>query len=153
MLHTLLTPLGLLFLLCTSDQQQKHIFVGDHPLNSHIKYGSNWPSGFRKEGLRTTTDAKWWKYLTWAFGQTLSHCCIEYTSPSAGFKLTILVEIGTDCTGSCTSNYYTTTTAPISLMVLFRDDHRRDPPKKPIRVTVLLGLLVSFVYLGSTTKA
>jgi hypothetical protein len=25
MLHTLLTPLGLLFLLCTSDQQQKHI--------------------------------------------------------------------------------------------------------------------------------
>jgi hypothetical protein len=33
--------------------------------------------------------------------------CIEYTSPSAGFKLTTLVVIGTDCTGSCKSNYHT----------------------------------------------
>ena len=27
-------------------------------------------------------------------------CCIEYTWPSAGFELTILLVIGTDCTGS-----------------------------------------------------
>jgi len=40
--------------------------------------------------------------------KTLSHkkCCIEYTSPWAGFKLTMLVVISTDCTGSCKSNYY-----------------------------------------------
>jgi len=29
-----------------------------------------------------------------------------------GFKLTKLVEIGTDYTGNCKSNYYTITTAP-----------------------------------------
>ena len=43
-------------------------------------------------------------FITW--------CCIEYTSPSTGFKLTALVVIGIDCTGSCKSNYHTTTTAP-----------------------------------------
>ena len=32
-------------------------------------------------------------------------CCIKYTSPWAGFKLTTLVVIGTDCTNSCKSNY------------------------------------------------
>ena len=37
--------------------------------------------------------------------QTLPHkCCIEYTSPWTGFKLTTLVVIGTDCIGSCKSN-------------------------------------------------
>jgi len=30
----------------------------------------------------------------------LSHNCIEYTSPWAGFELTTLVVIGTDCIGS-----------------------------------------------------
>ena len=42
--------------------------------------------------------------------------CIEYTSPWAGFELTTLVPIvatGTDCTGSCKSNYHTITTAPV----------------------------------------
>jgi len=48
--------------------------------------------------------------------QTLSHeCCIEYTSPSAGFELTTLVVIGTECTGSRKSNNHTTMTmmAPV----------------------------------------
>jgi hypothetical protein len=45
---------------------------------------------------------------------TLSHmkCCIEYTSTWVGFYLTTLVMIGTDCIGSCKSNYHTITTAP-----------------------------------------
>jgi hypothetical protein len=30
----------------------------------------------------------------------------EYTSPWTGFKLTTLVVVGTDCTGSCKSNYH-----------------------------------------------
>ena len=30
--------------------------------------------------------------------------------PRAGFELTTLVEINTDCTGSCKSNYHTITT-------------------------------------------
>ena len=34
-------------------------------------------------------------------------CCIGYTSPWAGFKLTTLVVIGTDCTGSCKSKHHT----------------------------------------------
>jgi hypothetical protein len=42
---------------------------------------------------------------------------IEYTSPWTGFELTTLVVIGTDCTGSCKSNYnkITTTTTPCCL--------------------------------------
>jgi hypothetical protein len=46
----------------------------------------------------------------------ITKCCIEYTSPWTGFKLTTLVTIGTDCTGSCKSNYHTITTrtAPIA---------------------------------------
>jgi hypothetical protein len=41
-------------------------------------------------------------------------CCIEYTLQWTRFELTTLVVIGTDCTGSCKSNYHTitTTTAP-----------------------------------------
>ena len=40
----------------------------------------------------------------------ITKCCIEYTSPWTGFELTTLVVIGTDCTGTCKSNYHTITT-------------------------------------------
>jgi hypothetical protein len=40
----------------------------------------------------------------------ITYCCIEYTSPWTGLKLTTLVLIGIDCTGSCKSNYHTITT-------------------------------------------
>ena len=33
--------------------------------------------------------------------------CVEYPTPWAGFELTPLVVVGTDCTGSCKSNYHT----------------------------------------------
>ena len=36
----------------------------------------------------------------------------------AGFELTTLVVINTDCTGSCESNYLTTTTAPEQVYVV-----------------------------------
>jgi hypothetical protein len=44
--------------------------------------------------------------------------CIEYTSPWARFELTTFVVIGTDCIGSCKSNYHTimTTTTPFPNM-------------------------------------
>jgi hypothetical protein len=44
----------------------------------------------------------------------ITYCCNEYTSPWTGLELTTLVVIGTDCTGSCKSNYNTimTMTAP-----------------------------------------
>jgi hypothetical protein len=47
---------------------------------------------------------------------TLSH----YVVLNTGFKLTTLVVIGTDCTGSCKSNYHTITTmtAPLTLVEL-----------------------------------
>jgi len=41
-------------------------------------------------------------FITW--------CYIEYTSPWAGFELTTLVVIGTDCLGSNKSNYHAITT-------------------------------------------
>jgi hypothetical protein len=40
----------------------------------------------------------------------ITYCCIEYTSPLVGLKLTTLVVIATDCTGS-KSNYHTIMTA------------------------------------------
>ena len=36
----------------------------------------------------------------------ITYCCIKYTSPSTGFKLIKLVEIGIDCIGRYRSNYY-----------------------------------------------
>jgi len=43
----------------------------------------------------------------------IAQCCIEYTSPWVGFKLTTyLVVMGTDCIGRYKSNYHTITTAP-----------------------------------------
>jgi len=45
--------------------------------------------------------------------------CIKYTSPRARFELTTLVVIGTDCTGSCESDYH-------------RLRPRRPPPKRSI---------------------
>jgi hypothetical protein len=52
----------------------------------------------------------------WGHWQTLSHkCCTEYTSPWTRIGLATLVVIGTDCIGSCKSNYHmiTTTMAPV----------------------------------------
>jgi hypothetical protein len=40
-----------------------------------------------------------------------------YTSPQAGFELTTLVVIGTNCIDSCKSNYHVT--APIKQDVIF----------------------------------
>jgi hypothetical protein len=36
-----------------------------------------------------------------------TQCCIKYPSPWTGFELTTSAVIGTDCTGSCKSNYHT----------------------------------------------
>ena len=41
-------------------------------------------------------------------------CCIQYTSSWAGFEVTTLVVLGTDCTCSCQSNYQTITTTTAS---------------------------------------
>jgi hypothetical protein len=45
--------------------------------------------------------------------------CIEYTSPWTGFDLTTLVVIGTDCIGSCKSNYHAITTRKMPCIRLF----------------------------------
>ena len=50
----------------------------------------------------------------------ITQCCIEYTSPSAGFELTTLVVIGTDCIGSCKSNYHAITTTTSLVMSLIQ---------------------------------
>ena len=61
----------------------------------------------------------WWReswyleknpdFITW--------CCIEYTSPWAGFELSTLVVIGTNCIGSCKSNYHTIITTMASTSI------------------------------------
>jgi hypothetical protein len=58
----------------------------------------------------------WWRKPLTCLSQTqtLSHKTIEYTSPWTGFVLTTLVVIGTDCTGSCKSNYRTITSTAAS---------------------------------------
>ena len=49
---------------------------------------------------------------------SITSCCIEYTSPWTGFELTMLEVIDTDCTGSCKSNYHTImTTTTLDLQV------------------------------------
>ena len=45
-------------------------------------------------------------------------CCIEYISPSTGFKLTTVVVIGTACTGSCKSKDHTITTTTYPKVLL-----------------------------------
>ena len=58
----------------------------------------------------------WWRKPPTCLSQTqtLSHKTIEYTSPWTGFELTNLEVIGTDCTGSCKSNYRTITSTTAS---------------------------------------
>ena len=64
----------------------------------------------KKTDLSQVTDTLYhimlyWGYLAWA-----------------GFKLTTLVVIGTDCIGSCISNYHTTmaTTAPLQIISRYK---------------------------------
>jgi len=69
----------------------------------------------------------WWrKPLTALKSLTnfITLCCIEYTLPWGGFKLTTLVVIGSDCKGKV--NYHTiiTTVAPASLLT---DDRNHKP--------------------------
>jgi hypothetical protein len=61
----------------------------------------------------------------------ITQCCIVYTFPLAGFELTTLVAMCTDCTGSCKSNYHMIMTTrycicniyyyPISLYICSED--------------------------------
>ena len=53
-----------------------------------------------------------WRKQTFNHWQT-SQCCIEYTSAWAGFELTTLVMISTDCIGSVKSNYNRTMMAHV----------------------------------------
>ena len=83
-----------------------------HHFQQHFSYivavsfigGGNWSTRRKPSTCRHSLT----NFITW--------CCNEYASPWTGFELTTLVVIGTDCTGSCKSNYHaiTTTTAPLS---------------------------------------
>ena len=68
--HTPFDTFRTLFLLCTSDQQEKHKLCRGPPNEQSTKFVSNWPSGFREVDLnvkvygchrRILTDAKWWQ--------------------------------------------------------------------------------------------
>jgi hypothetical protein len=45
---SILTPFGVLFLLCNSDRQKNIISFEDHPMNIATEFGSKWPFGFRE---------------------------------------------------------------------------------------------------------
>ena len=71
-----------------------------------------------------------------------------YTSPRSRFELTTSVVIGTDCTGSCKSNYHTitTTTAPYYTLVT-------DCKNKMTNHRIAFFLtLPSFCFLHSNSK-
>ena len=54
--------------------------------------------------------------------QTLSRNVVSSTSfPWVGFKLTTLVVVSTDCTGSCKSNYHMITTTTSLIFIWFRN--------------------------------
>jgi hypothetical protein len=55
-------------------------------------------------------SVSWWRKLVYPEKTTDHIMFIEYTLPWTGFELTTLVVIGTDCTGSCKSNYHMITT-------------------------------------------
>ena len=63
--------------------------------------------------LYRSSQFYWWRKLEKTFRKSLTNfitlCCTEYTSSWTGFELTTLVMIGTDCTGSCKSNFHTIT--------------------------------------------
>ena len=49
----------------------------------------------------------------------LYHIMYQVQLASAGFKLTTLVVLGTDCIGSCKSNYHTITTTHLLVVYIF----------------------------------
>ena len=70
----------------------------------------SWPSVLLVEEIRVLGENHWPVPSHW---QTLSHHVLSTpTLPCTGFKLTTLLVIGTDCTGSCSwiYNYHTITT-------------------------------------------
>ena len=75
----------------------------------------------------------------------ITKCCIEYTSPWAGFEFTTLVVIGTDCIGSWKPNHHTitTTTNPLSFSIQTRARYRilTRPTVSSLWGTIPLNLL------------
>jgi len=75
-------------------------------------------------------------------------CCIEYTSPWTGFELTTLVVIGTDCTGSCRSNFHTITTTTWTL----KEIHLKLLSKSEIEVQHFYCYTSSYIHRGVVIK-
>jgi hypothetical protein len=88
---------------------------------------SDWGSNPRSTGLQTNHTSPKLFYIHSTLetgGPSENHRPVKshwlyhliYTSPWSRFELTTLVVIGTDCIGSCKSNYHTitTTTAPLN---------------------------------------
>ena len=76
---------------------------------------------------------------------------LEYTSPLAGFGLTIFVVIGIDCTCSYKSNYHTITTTTVLFI---------SPGQRPDELLASLGVHSSsvvnfhiYMFSSETTKA
>jgi hypothetical protein len=79
------------------------------PLSTIFQFhcGSQYYWWKKSEYLEKTTD------LSQVTDKLYHICCIEYTLTWAGFKLKKIMVIGTDCIGSCKSNYHTITTPKI----------------------------------------
>jgi hypothetical protein len=73
----------------------------------------------------------------------ITYCYIEYTRPWAGFEFTTLLVIGTDCIGSCKSNYHTITITT----VLPWDDICNKSKYRDIQSVICLRQYNSFVGL------
>jgi hypothetical protein len=84
-------------------------------------------------------------------GVQLILCCVW-----TGFEITTLVVIGTDCTGSCKSNYhtFTTTTAPnTSLHVSVPDEcYSRKAPCLLIHISTLIRVITKLPSSEQSSK-
>jgi hypothetical protein len=81
-----LTPLSTIF----------QLYLGDHVF------------GRANRSIRTSSSTRRKPPTTF-----ITQCCIQHTSPWAGFEPTTIVVIGTDCIDSCKSNY--NTMAPVNV--------------------------------------
>jgi hypothetical protein len=92
-------------------ERQSGLEVGAYDIEYHFQQYFRYivTVSFISDGNKSTQikPLTCWKLLT----NFITWCCIGYTLPWTGFKLTTLVVKGSNCIGSCKCNYHTITTS------------------------------------------